>query len=192
MNIAIRTRSSLQSAGRLILAAAVLISLGASLAAQQPPVPGPSGSDIQREAMHKLSFLAGHWSGPISVSRGPGEPVKLTQTEEIEYKLDGLVLLIEGTSRNADGKAAFNALATVAYDDATHTYRFRAYNDGHYVDTELTVAANGFSWGFDSGPAHIVNTMHLTDKGEWSEATDVTFGGNPPRRSVDMLLRHRP
>ena len=192
MNIAFRTRSSLQSAGRLILAAAALISPGASLAAQQPPAPGPSGTDIQREAMHKLSFLAGHWSGPISVSRGPGEPVKLTQTEEIEYKLGGLVLLIEGTSRNADGKVAFNALATVAYDDATHTYRFRAYNDGHYVDTELTVVANGFSWGFDSGPAHIVNTMHLTDKGEWSEATDVTFGGNPPHRSVDMLLRHRP
>lgn len=192
MNIAIQTRLSWHATGRLILAAAVLTILGASLAAQQPTASGPSGTEIQREAMRKLSFLAGHWSGPISVSRGPGEPVKLTQTEEIEYKLDGLVLLIEGTSRNAEGKVAFNALATVAYDDATHTYRIRAYNDGHYVDTELTVAANGFSWGFDSGPAHIVNTMHLTDKGEWSEATDVTIGGNPPHRSVDMLLQHRP
>jgi hypothetical protein len=34
--------------------------------------------------------------------------------------------------------------------------------------------------------------MHLTTKGEWQETTDVTFGSNPPRRSVDMLLQHQP
>jgi hypothetical protein len=147
---------------------------------------------MQREAMHKLAFLAGHWSGPINISRGPGEPVKLTQTEEIQYKLDGLVMLIEGTSRDSEGKTSFNALATISFDDDAHNYRFRAYNGGHYIDTELTVAANGFSWSYDAGPAHIANTMHLTGKGEWAETTEATVGGNPPHRSVDMLLQHQP
>jgi hypothetical protein len=172
-----------------LLAAACAGSLSLPVDAQQP---GANSVDVQREAMRKLSFLAGHWTGPITVVRGPGEPVHLTQTENVEYKLDGLVLLIEGKSTDADGKVRFNALATIGYDDASHTYRFRAYNDGHYVDTELSAPANGFSWSFTSGPAHIVNTMHLTDKGEWSEATDVTVGGNPPHRSVDMLLQHQP
>ena len=116
----------------------------------------------------------------------------LTQTEDVEYKLDGLVLLIEGKSTSADGKVPFSALATIAYDDASHTYRFRAYHDGHYLDTELSVPANGFSWSFTAGPAHIVNTMHLTGKGEWDEVTEVTVGSNPPHRSVDMLLQHLP
>ena len=146
----------------------------------------------QREAMKKLAFLAGHWSGPVSISRGPGEPLKLTQTENVQYKLDGLVLLIEGQSTGPDGKAQFQALATVSYDDAAHAYRFRAYNDGHYIDTELTVNPDGFAWGFNAGPAKIQNTMHLTTKGEWQETTDVTFGSNPPHRSVDMLLQHQP
>jgi hypothetical protein len=159
------------------------------LVAQQPP---SNSAEIQREAMQKLAFLAGHWAGPINVVRGPGEPIHLTQTENIEYKLDGLVLLIEGKSTGADGKAQFEALATVAFDDATHAYRFRAYHDGHYVDTELTVLANGFSWGFQSGPAHVVNTMHLTAKNEWQEATEVTMGDGPAHRSVDMLLQHQP
>ena len=172
-----------------LLAAAFMISSSLPLAAQQP---GSSSVDAQHEAMRKLSFLAGHWSGPVTIVRGPGEPLHLTQTEDIEYKLDGLVLLIEGKSTGADGKAAFTALATIAYDDASHTYRFRAYNDGHYLDTELTVPANSFSWGFTAGPAHIVNTMHLTDKGEWAEVTDVTVASNPPHRSVDMLLQHQP
>jgi hypothetical protein len=146
----------------------------------------------QRDAMKKLAFLAGHWSGPVSISRGPGEPLKLTQTENVQYKLDGLLLLIEGQSTGPDGNAQFQALATVSYDDAAHAYRFRAYNDGHYIDTELTVNPDGFAWGFNAGPAKIQNTMHLTTKGEWQETTDVTFGSNPPHRSVDMLLQHQP
>ncbi len=172
-----------------ICASAVMISVSLSLAAQQP---ASNSADAQREAMRKLSFLAGHWSGSVTVVRGPGEPLHLTQTEDVEYKLDGLVLLIEGKSTSADGKVAFSALATISYDDASHTYHFRSYNDGHYLDTELSVPTNGFSWSFTAGPAHIVNTMHLTGKGEWEEVTEVTVGSNPPHRSVEMLLQHQP
>jgi hypothetical protein len=174
---------------RTLFAAAFLISFSPSLAAQQPV---SNSVDTQREAMRKLSFLAGHWSGPVTIVRGPGEALHLTQTEDVEFKLDGLVLFIEGKSTNADGKVLFSALATIAYDDTSHTYRFRAYNDGHYLDTELAVPANGFSWSFTAGPAHIVNTMHLTGKGEWAEVTEVTVGTNTPHRSLDMQLQHQP
>jgi len=171
------------------LATAFMISFSLSLAAQQSV---SSSADAQREAMRKLSFLAGHWSGPVTVVRGPGEALHLTQTEDVEYKLNGLVLLIEGNSTDTGGKVQFSALATVAYDDASHTYRFRAYNDGHYIDTDLSVPDNGFSWSFTTGPAHIVNTMHLNGKGAWDEVTDVIVGGNPPHRSLDMLLQRQP
>jgi hypothetical protein len=142
----------------------------------------------QREAMAKLSFLSGHWSGPASIARGPGEPGRYTQTEDVEYKLDGLVMLIQGASHDDSGKVVFGALATVSYDEATHGYRFRAYNDGRYLDVPLTVEANGFSWGYDAGPAHIVNTMHVDDVGRWSETTTASVNGGPPRPSVTLLL----
>jgi len=154
--------------------------------------PASNSIQTQREAMHKLAFLEGKWSGPVTVVRGPGEPLHLTQTEQIEYKLDGLVLLIEGSSTTAHGETPFRALATIAYDDGSHAYRIRAYNDGHYIDTELTTADKGFSWNFDAGPAHVVNTMHLTNKGEWNEVTDVSFGSGPAHRSVEMLLQRQP
>jgi hypothetical protein len=156
-----------------------------ALAAQQPPADSLA---VQREAMHKLAFLAGHWAGPVTVVRGPGDPLHLTQTENVEYKLDGLVLFIEGKSTGQDGKAQFEALATVSYDDVSQTYRFRAYHAGRYVDTPLSVLNAGFSWSMEAGPAHIVNNMHLTAKGEWQETTEVMFGSNPPLHSVDMLL----
>ena len=171
------------------LAGAFIFSLSLAAVAQQPV---SNGADIQRDAMRKLAFLVGRWSGPVTVTRGPGEPLHLTQSEDVQYKLDGLVLLVEGNSTSPDGKAPFSALATISFDDATGTYHIRAYNNGHYLDAELFVLADGFSWSFLAGPARIVNTMHLTGKGAWQEVTDVTVGKAPPRRSVEMLLQHLP
>jgi len=187
MNIKFSNIGSKRSLGIGSRAAGVLFLACAAVTAQQP---APNGAEVQRDAMRKLAFLAGRWSGPVTIVRGPGEPLHLTQSEDVEYKLDGLVMLVEGESSDADGKASFRALATISFDDTTHAYRFRAYHDGHYIDTELTVVNNGFSWGFTAGPAHIANTMHLTDKGEWAEVTEVTVGSNPANRSVDMLLKH--
>ena len=142
----------------------------------------------QRDAMKKLEFLAGRWTGPCSVTRGPGEPVKLIQTEQVQYKLDGLVMLIEGTGRTSDGKVAFQALATVAYDESSGQYRLRSHSGGRYLDTELKVLPRGFVWGFDAGPMKVINTMRLSEKGEWVETTDVSAGAAPARRTLEMTL----
>jgi len=55
--------------------------------------------DAQRAAMKKLGFLVGRWVGEARLLRGPGEPVVLAQTEEEQFKLDGLILEIEGVGR---------------------------------------------------------------------------------------------
>jgi hypothetical protein len=146
----------------------------------------------QREAMKKLDFLLGKWTGDASVRRGPGEPMKLRQTEEIEFRLDGLVMLVQGTGRNAEGKIAFQALATISYDERNSTYRFRSHSGGRYLDTELKVTSKGFSWGYDAGQLKVVNTMNVNEKGEWVEVTEASFGSTPPRKSVEMLLQRLP
>src|SRR5215469_8696355 len=111
----------LRKTGQLAtLAAAALAISSATAIAQQPAT---TSVDVQREAMRKLSFLAGNWSGPVTIVPGPGDPLQLTQTESVQFRLDGLILLIEGKSAGADGKTRFEALATVAYDDATGKYR---------------------------------------------------------------------
>jgi hypothetical protein len=149
----------------------------------------PPNIQAQREAMKKLDFLVGRWLGDASVRRDAGQPIKLTQTEDVQLKMDGLVMLIEGTGRNANGEVAFQAFATISYDDAASVYHFRAYNDGRYLDTQLNVTPNGFVWSFPAGPAKISNTMRLNENGEWQETTQMVFGTSDPRPLVDMLLR---
>ena len=148
---------------------------------------GPDAS-VQRQAMQKLAFLAGKWVGEARVVRGPGEPLKIEQTEEVRFKLDGLMLLVEGTGRDQTGKVVFSAMAVISYDDATQTYRFRSFSGGHYLDTELKVSGYGFAWGYTSGPLTVKNTMQLDAQGAWVETTETKYGDQPARRTVEMKL----
>lgn len=175
---------------------------GAPAQSGVPPTPTMSGPPkgaprtgqpnvaAQRAAMSKLGFLIGQWSGPLMLQSGPGPARRLVQSEDVQPKVDGLVLLVEGVARASSGRAVFQALATISYDDVTATYRFRAYNDGGYLDTKLSVSGKGFSWGYTSGPATITNTMRLTPAGAWSEKTTVRMGAAPPHTTVELTL-HR-
>ena len=79
------------------------VSLGVSCMAQAPP--RMPNVEAQRAAMKKLSFLTGKWSGEASLLRAPGQYVDLLQTEQAQFKLDGLVLMIEGVGRTkSDGR----------------------------------------------------------------------------------------
>ena len=160
----------------LIALAAVLLS-----AQQNPDVAG------QREAMKKLAFLVGKWSGDASVVTGRNGPIRVRQTEEVQFKLNGLVLLIEGTGRDpSTGEVVFTALATVSYDSEAKAYKFRSFNDGRYLDTELKVTPNGFEWGYTAGPATIRYTMRLNEKGQWYETGQAAVGDSPARQTFEM------
>ena len=134
--------------------------------------------------MKKLDFLVGKWSGEARVQYGSGNWLELIQSEDAQYKLDGLVLLIEGTGRNKpEGKAVFQALATVSYDEEAGAYRMRAYNDGRYLETELKLTEEkGFTWGFAFGQIKTRYVMRINEKGEWTEVGEVILDEQPPRK----------
>jgi hypothetical protein len=100
--------------------------------------------EAQRAAMQKLDFLAGNWQGEARLQREPGAAMDLTQSEMAQYKLDGLILLIEGIGRSeSEGKIVLQAFATISYDDENGKYLMRAYNDGRYLETEIKLAEDG-------------------------------------------------
>lgn len=141
--------------------------------------------------MAKLEFLSGRWTGEATITRGPGQTLTITQTEAIELKLDGLVMLVEGAGRDASGAVVFNALATIAFDSGTNGYRIRAYRDGNYVDAPLTLLEGGFEWGFSAGPVVVINRMRLDASGQWIETTDIRMGDGREVRSMEMRLVRR-
>jgi hypothetical protein len=155
---------------------------------QLPRVPD---AEVQRAAMRKLSFLVGKWTGEARILRGVGESLELVQTEEAEFKLNGLILVIEGTGRNtADGKAALQALGMISFDDESGTYHMRAYNDGRSLDTEVKIAENGIgmTWGFALGEIKTSSLMRISELGDWTELHEITVGSQPPRRFMEVRV----
>src|SRR4051794_41014535 len=150
--------------------------------------------EVQRTAMRKLHFLIGSWSGEARLWRGSGEETELTQTEEATYKLDGLLLMIEGVGKNkADSQAALQALGLISYDDEAGVYRMRAFNDGRWLETEVRLddAAQSLHWGFTFGQIKTNSTLQINEHGEWTEVAEVTIGSEPPRKIMEMTVKRR-
>jgi hypothetical protein len=159
--------------------------------AQQPRTPD---LEAQRAAMRKLEFLVGRWAGEARLQRGPGEPILMAQTEDVQFKLDGLLLLTEGIGRGmVDGKAILNALAIVSYDDETGTYRMRAFNDGRFLETELKLLddGRGMTWGFTLGQIKTSSVMRMTEEGDWTELHEIAIGSQPLREFMEVRVSRK-
>jgi hypothetical protein len=147
--------------------------------------------EAQRAAMKRLDFMVGSWSGEVSIFRGSGDPVSLMQTEDAQYKLDGLILLIEGVGRTkAEGKSVLQALGVASFDDESGTYRMRAFNDGRFLETEVKLLddGKGITWGFALGQIRTSSIMRITEKGDWTELTEITIGTNPPKKYMEVAV----
>ena len=148
--------------------------------------------EAQRAAMKRLDFLVGEWSGQASAARGPGVVVDLEQSEVAQFKLDGLVLMIEGVGRTkSEGKLALQALGLISFDDVSDGYRMRAYNDGRWLETDVTLLEDGtgLSWGFSLGDISTKSVLRINDKGEWTELAEITIGARPPQKLMELVVR---
>ena len=147
--------------------------------------------EAQRTAMKKLSFLVGKWTGEGRMLRAPGEMVEMLQTEDVGYKLDGLLLVIEGIGRNrASGKPALQAFGLISYDDEAGSYHMRAFNDGRFLETDLTLddAAKQITWGFALGEITTSSVLRIDDNGDWTELHEITIGAQPTQRLMEIRV----
>jgi hypothetical protein len=150
--------------------------------------------DAQRAAMKKLSFLAGKWVGEARLLPGPGEPIVLVQTEEAQFKLDGLILEIEGIGRTKlDNKPILEALGIVSFDDETNTYHMRAFNEGRFLETDVKLHEDGkgLTWGFALGQIRTSSVLRINEKGEWTELAEITIDSQPARKLLELTVKRQ-
>ena len=142
--------------------------------------------------MNKLAFLVGKWAGQARLQHGPGEPLLLSQIEEAQFKLDGLILEIEGIGRSvSDYTPVLRALGIISFDDETGAYRMRAFNDGRFLETEVKLSGDGKSltWGFALGSIRTSSVLRINEKGEWTELAEITIDSEPPRKLMELTVK---
>jgi hypothetical protein len=155
-----------------------------------PQLPRAPDLEAQRVAMSKIAFLVGKWVGETRLLRGPGASVELVQTEEAQYKLDGLILTIEGIGRAKSGIPVLQALGIISYDDESRTYRMRAFNDGRFLETQLELleSGKGMTWGFVPGEIKTHSVMRINQNGDWTEFAEITIGSQPPKKPLELTV----
>jgi len=171
----------------LICAIMLGLSLGRSLA--QGPSP-----EIVKQEMKKIAYMAGHWSGEATIKRGNTPPEKILQKENIQFKLDGTVLLIEGTGRSPEvgNPVVFNALAIVSYNQYTKEFNLRSHlTDGNQTEAYFKIVEeNHFEWGFETPTkAKIKYDIVLSPQAKsWVEKGEYSPDGATWYPFIDMKL----
>jgi hypothetical protein len=148
--------------------------------------------NAQRAAMKKLGFLVGKWNGEARLLRGPSEWMDMHQSEEAQYKLDGLILVIEGVGRTkSDSHSVLQAFGIISFDDETATYRIRAFNDGRFLESEVKLLDqdNAISWGFALGQMTTKSVLRINESGEWTELAEIKIGSEPAKTLLELTVR---
>jgi hypothetical protein len=114
------------------------------------------------------------------------------QEEWIEWRLDSLVLTIEGTGRDPrTQKVNFHAFAFIAFNQLTNQLGMKSFTmDGRQTEAYFNVIAdNQFVWGFDVPTGKIKYTISLsTEKNTWNEKGDFSPDGSQWFPFMEMNL----
>jgi hypothetical protein len=155
----------------------------------------PTGPAAQRDAIKKLDFLIGQWSGEGWMEFAPGQRRTFKGTEVVQSKLDGLLLSVEGLHRGNGGDkgeevVVHNAFGLVSYDDKAKRYRFQSFTSrGGYENAEAKVSEGELVWGTKMPQFGDVRfTIKLDEKGRWFEVGEVSQDGKEWRKFFEMML----
>lgn len=150
----------------------------------------PDHSATCKAEMKKLEYMVGDWKGEAIVQTRNG-PITVNQTEHIEWRLDGVVIAIEGTGRQ-NNEITFNAIAIANFDPHTKQFKFKSYTkEGNATEAYFKIlATNNFEWGFDTPNGGKVKFVIILDpqKKTWNEVGQYSMDGNTWMKTIEMNL----
>lgn len=169
------------------------VSILAAVSSNAQPV--ASDPVARREAMQRLAFLVGSWSGDARMTLGPGRTESFRQTEQVRFAVGGQVLVIEGIGRalkdGTPGDTAFQAFGMIDWRPE-RGYQLRSMThegrEGTFVVTPLA-EGQGFTWGFEVPGGRTRYTIRLTPEGEWHERGEFSRDGQQWFPTMEMRLR---
>lgn len=152
------------------------------------------------DEMRKLDWWLGEWSGPASIQMGPGKPQQVLQSERVQSKLGGRVIVVEGLGKRmmedgSAGEVVHDALAVISYDEKAKQYVFDAWTarDGHVRAWLEAGEKQTAKWGFETPQgAKIRYSIQLTEAGEWSEIGEFSRDGTQWLKFFEMTLKKKP
>jgi hypothetical protein len=155
----------------------------------------PDFSALCKKQMKSLSAFAGHWEGEATYKRGPGSPETIHQEEEVSFRIDSTLLVIEGVGTRPTGKeVVFNALGIINFNPQLQSFSFRSYlKDGRATEAYFKIIEeNKFEWGFEipGGTNKVRYSIMLdADGSTWTEFGEFSGDGTTWMKFIELHLK---
>ena len=121
---------------------------------------------VSQSRIAQLDFMAGKWEGSGWMIGQDRQRHEFEQTEDIRFKLDDTILLIEGKGIS-NGNVIHNALAIVSFDKEEDQYKFRSYlANGRKGEFKAELIDGKFYWYPMDNMRYIIE---INDQGNWYE-----------------------
>ena len=149
-----------------------------------------------KDEMKKLAYFIGDWKGEAKHSTPKGHTI-IRQQEHVEWKLQEMVMVIEGTGREKNestGKdeVTFQAMATVHFDPMEQQLKLKSFvKEGYSTNAYFNVIdENKFEWGFDipsGGKTRYTIILDPTKK-TWHETGEYSKDGTKWMNFIELNL----
>ncbi len=173
-----------------ILFAALFVVLSVSLAfgqmdkeAQQKLI------EIRCVEMKKLDQWVGNWSGSGWIQQGR-EKETFVGAENVQKKLNGLALLVEGNFRNKEGVVIHETIGILTHNLKTKNYSFNTFlANGSNGEHEFKSTPDGWQWGLQFPGGSMRYTTKLSSD-TWFEVGEISMDeGKTWRKFFEMELK---
>ena len=110
-------------------------------------------------------------------------------SENVQWKLDGSALLVEGKFNNESGKVIHETLAVLTYNPSVKGYRFDTFlANGLSGQYDFKTVGDNFEWGFQI-PAGTIRYTINTQNDSWSEIGEFSRDGKTWMKTFEMTLK---
>ena len=121
---------------------------------------------VSQSEILKLQFIIGKWKGNGWMIGADGKKSEFEQTENIQFKLDSTLILIEGFGQS-NGKIIHNAMAIISYNQEYKNYTFQSYlQNGRKGEFKAEVINDSLYWYPYENMRYIIT---INEKGQWFE-----------------------
>ena len=169
---------------RPFIVAAMLLAPLCTLNAQAPKLDPAHAAE-----MKKLDWLVGQWEGEAVFQMGPDQKATVAQSERIEKRVGGTVLVIEGQGK-MEGRVVHDAFAIVTWDPIAKKHLVSAYlADGRSVVADAKASEGRLEWGFDTSEGSMGYVIERADDGGWIETGYRNRPGGSPAKFLEMTLK---
>lgn len=143
--------------------------------------------------MQRFDLWVGQWRGSGWSVDPAGRRTEFDQVEEVQSRVGGAVLLIEGrsTSKADSMVVTHDGLVVVSFDEQTGKYLWRGHELGRRpMEAEVEVMGGGLRWtlGVPQSKAAVRFTIQF-DHSQWHEIGEVSPDGLRWSRFMEMKLQ---